>query len=159
MRISTNSIARWREEVCRHLLTLDFEPASGAQFRGTMLPLMNANGVRVSQMGHTPGRAHRDHRLAKDGTDTVALMLATGGAIQVSRNGREVQLYRGGASLLRNWEPGAVALNREGGYTVVLIPNGLFQRCEAIDAFIGRRLPGTTALNLFKSYSPAQDRT
>jgi len=54
--------------------------------------------------------------------------------------------------LLRNWEPGAVALNREGGYTVVLIPNGPFQRCEAIDAFIGRRLPGTTALNLIKSY-------
>jgi hypothetical protein len=58
----------------------------------------------------------------------------------------------GAASLLRNWEPGAVALNREGGYTVALIPNGLFQSCEAIDAFIGRRLPGTTALNPIKSY-------
>jgi AraC-like DNA-binding protein len=152
MRILTNSIERWREEICRHLLTLDFEPASEGQFRGSILGLVNANGVRVTEIGHTPGHSCRDQRLAKDGTDTLALLFATGGAMHVSHCGREVQLRSGGATLLRNREPGKVALSREGKYTAVLIPNGALQNGHAIDALVGRRLPETTALNLIKSY-------
>jgi AraC-like DNA-binding protein len=151
MRILTNSIVTWREEICRHLLTLDFEPVADRQFRGSLSALLNANGVRVSQIGHTPGHSHRDQRLAKDGTDTVAFLLASGGAMHVSHSGREVQIGPGQATLLRNWEPGRVALSRQVNYTAVLIPNGAL-RSDAIDALIARRLPGTTALKLMKSY-------
>ena len=151
MRIVTNSIGTWREEICRHLLTLDFEPAADRQFRGSLSALLDANGVRISQIGHTPGHAHRDRRLARDGTDTVAFLLASGGAMHVSHSGREVQLGPGQATLLRNWEPGRVALTRQVNYTAVLIPNSAL-RSDAIDALIARRLPGATALNLMKSY-------
>ena len=151
MRIVTNSIGTWREEICRHLLALDFEPATDRQFRGSLSALLDANGVRVSQIGHTAGHSHRDQRLAKDGTDTSAILLALGGAMQVSHSGREVLLGPGQATLLRNWEPGRVALGRQVNYTAVLIPNGTI-RSDAIDALIARRLPGVTALNLMKSY-------
>lgn len=152
MRIATKSIVRWREEICRYLLTLDFEPASDSQFHGSLSALLNANGVRVAQIEHTPGHTHRNQRLAKDGTDTIAFLLASGGAMQVSQGGREIKLNAGQATLLRNWEPGQVALGRHINYTAVLIPNGSLERTDLIDALIGRRLPRTTALNLIRSY-------
>lgn len=152
MRIATKSIVRWREEICRYLLTLDFEPASDSQYHGSLSALLNANGVRVAQIEHTPGHTHRNQRLAKDGTDTIAFLLASGGAMQVSQGGREIKLNAGQATLLRNWEPGQVALGRHINYTAVLIPNGSLERTDLIDALIGRRLPRTTALNLIRSY-------
>ena len=152
MRTVTNTILTWREEICRHVLTLDFEPASDTQFRGSITALLNANGVRVTRIGHTPGHSHRDHRLAKDGTDTLALLLASGGAMHVSHAGRAVQLGAGQATVLRNWEPGQVALTRQVDYTAVLIPSKALEGIDAIDALVGRRLPGTTALNLIRSY-------
>ncbi len=152
MRIVTNSIATWREEICRHCLALDFEPASEGQFRGSLLVLLNTNGVRVTRIGHTAGYSQRDQRLAKDGTDTLALLVASGGAMHVSHSGREVQLGAGQATLLRNWQPGRVALSRQTNYTAVLIPNAAIERSGAIDVLVGQKLPETTALNLIKSY-------
>ena len=113
---------------------------------------LNANGVRVTRIGHTPGNTHRDQRLAKDGTDTLALLVASGGAMHVSHSGREVQLGAGQATLLRNWQPGRVALSRQTNYTAMLIPNGAIERSGAIDVLVGQKLPETTALNLIKSY-------
>jgi AraC-like DNA-binding protein len=152
MHITTNSIARWREEICRHLLTLDFEPASDSQFRGSLSALLNINGVRVTLIGHTPGHVHRDQRLAKDGTDTVALLIAAAGVVHVSHAGRESLLSAGQATLLRNWEPGVVALSSPVHYTAVLLPTSSLDRGDAIDSLVGQRLPRTAALNLIQSY-------
>jgi AraC-like DNA-binding protein len=152
MRIKTNSIVKWQHEICRHVLALDFKPASDSQFCGSLSAILNANGVSVTQIGHTPGQTYRDQVMAKDGTDTVALLVAAGGAMHVSHRGREVQLGAGQATVLRNWEPGQVALSREGHYNAVIIPNSALERSDVIDAMVGRRLPGTTALNLTRSY-------
>jgi AraC-like DNA-binding protein len=72
--------------------------------------------------------------------------------MHVSHAGREVRLGAGQATLLRSWEPGRVTLGGETSYAAVIIPIGALDESGTIDELVGRRLPGTTALNLIKSY-------
>lgn len=152
MRVATNSIVTWREEICRHVLAIDFESTSDEPFRGSLITLLNTGGVRVFQIAHTPGYSLLDEHRAKDGTNTVTLLLASG-AMHVNQCGRETLLGAGQATLLRNFEPGRVGQSgRYVNYTAVLIPFEPFECLEAIDALVGKRLPSSTALNLLRSY-------
>jgi len=152
MRIATNSIAVWREEVCRHVLAIDFKSTADGPFRGSLIAYLDANGVRISQIGHTPGYSFRDANLAKDGTNTIAMLFASGGDLQVSQRGSDVFLGKGQATLLRNCEPGRVALRHQFEYVVVLIPSEAFKQADAIDAFTAKRIPSSSALTLVRSY-------
>ncbi len=152
MPIATNSIEQWRGQICRHVLAIDFESTSDGLFHGSLAPLLDVRGVRLSKIGHTPGYALRDQHRARDGTNTIALLLASGGAMHVSQGGRETLLGTGQATLLRNFEPWRVALGRQVNYIAMLIPCEAFELMNAVDTLVGKRLPSSAALNLLRSY-------
>jgi AraC-like DNA-binding protein len=153
MRVHLTDLSVWREQICRHLLRIDFEPVEAVQFKAALEPIYEGNGVKVVRWSHTPGTILRTAELVKDGTDTVSVLLPTRQATVVKHLGEETSVRAGEAIMLRDSEPGSIACKTNSSFIAVLIGSDLLQSCGALpEDVVGKRWNATPALQLLKSY-------
>jgi AraC-like DNA-binding protein len=153
MRVHFTDLSIWREQICRHMLRVDFEPIETVRFQAALDPVYESNGVKVVRWSHTPGTISRNGELAKDGTDTVTVLLPTRQATVVKHLGKESSVRAGEAIMLRDYEPGSVACKTNSSFIAVLIASDLLQSCDTLPGDVaGKRWNATPALQLLKSY-------
>ena len=153
MRVHLNDLSVWREQICRHMLRIDFEPIETVRFQAALDPFYDSNGVKVVRWSHTPGTISRNAELVKDGSDTVSVLLPTRQATVVKHLGKETTVRAGEAITLRDYEPGSVACKTNSSFIAVLIESDLLQSCRVLpDDVVGKRWNATPALQLLKSY-------
>ena len=122
-----DQLTLWREEVGRHLLKLDFRPHGDVPFSARISPVFMDGETRVTKVSMSPGTTFRDPALARDGSSTYALILARRKSLHICHAGKEIDLPAGGVTLLRNWEPGAIAGGRGLDFAAVVVP-----QCERV---------------------------
>lgn len=103
--IPLRDMKRWREEVGRNLLNLDFRPEGDSPFRFRMSPVLVGPGVRVVHNAHGPGYTFRDSELLRDGNNCLAIVYPVRGTLNFSQDG--------GGTLRRN-EAKLLICDREG---------------------------------------------
>jgi hypothetical protein len=54
------SLKRWREEVARHIIHLDFEPYGDSPFHAVIDPVFAHHGLRVTNAVISAGASFRD---------------------------------------------------------------------------------------------------
>lgn len=152
MRVHLTDLSVWREQICQHMLRIDFEPIEDVRFQAALDPLFESDSVKVVRWSHTPGIISRNAELAKDGTDTISVLLPARQA-EVKHLGKESTVGAGGAIMLRDCEPGSVACKTSSSFVAILIKSDLLLSNGALpgDA-VGKRWNATPALQLLKSY-------
>lgn len=146
------TLKAWREEVARQLLAIDFVPAADVPFDATFRPLLGE--PRLVKSSLPAGYTFRDRELLKDGDGQYALVIPTTGRQFVHHVGREVDVARGSAVLLRVDEPGRLgSAGRIAHYSIMIDPTKLRSRLRDADAALCRpadaRLPVMALLNAY----------
>lgn len=117
--IPLRDVKRWREEVGRSLLNLDFLPEGDSPFRFRMSPVLAGAGVRVVQNAHGPGYTFRDSELLRDGNNCLALVYPMYGTLNFSQEGGGT-LRRNEAKLLLSDRPGQLGAPAACNYMSIL---------------------------------------
>lgn len=85
--IPLRDLKRWREEVGRSLLNLDFRPEGDTPFQFRMAPVLVGSSVRVVHNKHGPGYTFRDSELLRDGNNCLAIVYPVRGTLNFSQEG------------------------------------------------------------------------
>ena len=146
-------IGIFREQICRHVLKLDFTPRS-EKFLGSVSPILDRPGVaRVVRWSHSPGAFFRDAELAKDNDETLALILVQRGAPMIRHSGHEEALAAGKMTLLRNWEPGELGSNASVSCIgIMLQKDALFDGKAIPDKLVAQHWQNSEASQLLRAY-------
>ena len=116
-----NNLLIWREQVCRHLLKLDFKPSTDGPFRAELSDILDAGPVRVVHWSHSPGYTSRDRDLVRDGVDSMTILLARK-TVDIVHQNRELRLRPGEVTLMNNCEPGQIASSQSANFVALLLP-------------------------------------
>ena len=154
MHLTSNNLGTFREQICRHLLNLDFKSGSQEAFTGFVETFGGAPQGMCMRLRHSPGALFRDRELVKDGVDSLSLIFLDSGGY-VEQNGREAEIRRGGATLLRNNEPGASGSRRFLSCVAVILPPDALRSVDggALDRLNARPWAPTPALKLLRDYA------
>lgn len=148
-------IAIWREQICRDVLKLDFEPCDSGPFGATLNVLLNSDGVKVAHWTHTPGIISRNAMLAKDGPDSISFLLPLNDSTFIWHRGREQEIKAGQALLLLNCEPGMVASKEGSSLLIMQVDVSLLREHPAIKNSVGVKLHDTPPLQMLSAYMHA----
>jgi AraC-like DNA-binding protein len=110
---------RWREQVGRSLLNLDFRPEGDYPFRFQMSPILASDGVRVVQNAHGPGYTFRDKKMVKDGNGSLALVYPRRGSLHFTQEGGGA-LRRSNAKLIVCNRPGQLGARTSCDYVSII---------------------------------------
>src|SRR5258705_6408350 len=110
----------WRQGSGGKWLKLGFEPLSDAPFHAQFDPILD--GERIVRASFSPGMTVRSDELAKDGDDDFGLLIAETRRLHAYQRGRDLQLRRAEATLLRISDPGVVGGAEDFGFTTILVP-------------------------------------
>lgn len=152
---SLRELNRWREEVGRNLLNLDFRPEGDHPFKFEIRPVLMGDGFRVVQSQHGPGFTFRDRDLVRDGNNCLAIVYPLRGSPSFSHEGGGT-LRRGDAKLFICDRPGQI-----GAATPCHFMSIIFQPEDlppGTDINLLARSPwkcSTPALRLLRSYIDA----
>jgi AraC-like DNA-binding protein len=143
----------WREAFGRHVVRLDIEPLSEAEFdaEGSVLSLP---GLRVHWASYSAAtRILRPRELISGGDDNVALLIDPAGTVVFSQAGSEVALERGGAVAILQKEP-AIMRFASARYMAVMAPLKALQPfTRSLEDRAGLHVPrATDALRLLLGY-------
>ncbi len=153
MRLVSTNVATFREQICRHLFRLDFKPDPGEQFFAAIEPFLSTPEAICIRLRHSAGTIFRDRELAKDGVDSLTLMIFERAAGHVEHIGYEADIPHGGVTLLRNCEPGAISSSRARSAICVILPPDALRHCGGVpDRLFARPWAKTPALKLLRSY-------
>ena len=146
---------RWREEVGRSLLKLDFRPEGDHPFHFQMSPILAGEGVRVVQNSHGPGFTFRDRDLVRDGNNCLAIVYPLRGALCFSQEGGGT-LHRRDSKLLICDRPGQLGAATPCNYMSIIfrpedLPSGIDIERLAHSPWRG----SAPALRLLRSYIDA----
>ncbi len=145
-------LRRWREEVGRSLLNLDFHPEGGHPFRFKMSPILVSDGLRVVQNVHGPGFTFRDRTMVKDGNDSLAIIYPVQGRLSFSQD-RGASLRGSDAALLICDRPGQLGGSSSCNYvSIIFQPEDLPPGVD-VNRLAHTKWMGTApALRLLRSY-------
>lgn len=156
------ALNRWREEIARAVLKLDFEPLDGVPFQARIDQYLDGPGVRIVRWRHTPAVTLRDADMVRTGEASYSFVVPVAGLLEVRHLGREVQLRPGEGLLLHNNEPGDIGSPKNCDFIAVLLDE------RSIDAAIGLNALGRVVcrtnkgLDLLRKYihclDPRSDR-
>jgi AraC-like DNA-binding protein len=104
MIVSWDKIGKWRSEIARQLLDIDFEPLSDAPFRATFNQVFEG----AFRLSHSPGKTFRDEELVRDGQDHFVLLLSETDFLDIEHRQRNLRLGRGDATLMHVSETGSI---------------------------------------------------
>lgn len=153
-------LVRWREEVGRTLLNLDFQPHDDGAFRFKMSPILVRDSVRVVHNLHGPGYTFRDKEMVCDGNNCLAIIYPVRGELKFSQNGGGALRRPGEAKLLICDQPGQLGAETCCDYvSVVFQPEDL---PPSIDLHQLSRSPWQATLptlRLLRSYIDALNGT
>jgi AraC-like DNA-binding protein len=140
MAMQRDPIGEWREQYARSVANIDFEPLSGTRFRAAFTPIFE--GLRIVRTALSPGAVFRDKDLVKDGSDDFHFVISQSRRLDATQCGRDLQIGRGDATLMRLCAPGTMG-SREGIDAVVMvIPFAeLKMRGAGIDGAVAKRVP------------------
>lgn len=154
MRLISNDLTTFREQICRHLFKVDFKIASEAPFSASIETLAGAPEGMCIRCRHSPGAMFRDRELVKDGVDSVSLIFVERGVGRFEQLGRELNVRQGGAALVRNYEPAAVGSHRPVSCVAVTLLSDKLRSADIStpDQLFARPWAETPALKLLRSY-------
>jgi len=153
MRLVSKDVSTFREQICRHLFKLDFKPDSSTEFSAAVEPFLGAPEGMCLRLTHTPGTIFRDRELAKDGVDSLTLIIFERAGGHVEHIGYEADIPHGGVTLLHNCEPAALSSTRPRSTIGVVLPRDVFDHDSgAPDKLFARSWARTPALKLLRSY-------
>lgn len=153
MRLVSNDVSTFREQICRHLFELDFKPDSSTEFSATVEAFLGAPKGMCLRLTHTPGTIFRDRELAKDGVDSLTLIIFERAAGHVEHLGYGADIPQGGVTLLHNCEPAALSSSRSRSTIGVILPRDVFGQAAGVpDRLFARPWAITPALKLLRSY-------
>lgn len=145
-------LKRWRDEVGRSLLNLDFSPEGDTPFRFRMSPVLVGSGVRVVQNAHGPGYTFRDRALIRDGNNSLAIVYPVRGALSYSQDGSGT-LRRNEAKLLISDRPGQLGAPTASNYmSIIFQPEDLPSRIDIERLANSPWHAGAPGLRLLRSY-------
>jgi len=152
-------LKRWREEVGRNLLKLDFRPEGDHPFQFQMKPILVGESLRVVKNSHGPGFTVRDRDLANDGSNCLAIVYPLRGALCFTQEGSGA-LHRNDAKLLISDRPGQLGAAAPCNYMSILfqpeqLPSNLDLERLARTPWKG----ATPALRLLRCYIDALNGT
>lgn len=143
----------WREAYGRHVVQLDIEPLSEAQFdaKGSLLSLPGL-GVHWSSYS-SPTRLARPRELISANDDGVALLIDPKGTVIFSQAGSEVALESGSAVAILHKEPATMSFPNARYLGVIAPLKALQPLTRSLEDQAGRHVPrGTEALCLLLGY-------
>lgn len=153
MKLVSTDPAMWREELCRKLLRLDFEPAHEESFRGSIEPILISDGLRLVVYSHTKGAVFRDKYLTDDGNDDLVLLIPAKTTAFIKHYGNDLCVRPGQAAIMRNSEVGRVACKADNSvFALMLTPSAIQDLHENLCKSAGHALPQTRNLVLLRSY-------
>ncbi len=153
MKICCSDPDVWREEVCRHVLKLDFVFHNDAPFQASLNPVLDSDSLRVVRLRQPSGIISRDAKLSKNGPNTVTLFFADKGVTEIRHNKKTVRLGKGEATLLRNWQEGEIESRSSSEYLAVFLsPELLNLSASDLDSAIGERWPLSSGLKIIRDY-------
>jgi AraC-like DNA-binding protein len=153
MKLVSKNVATFREQICRHLFKLDFKPHESSDFSAAIEPFLDAPEGMCIRLGLSPGAIYRDRELARDGVDSLTLIIFERGSGHVEHMGQEADIPQGGVTLLRNCEPGRLSsLRARSVIGVVLPPDTLLKSGAIPDRLLAQRWADTPTLKLLRSY-------
>lgn len=156
----SSSLNVWREQIGRHLMRLDFDPASDRPFQARVEPMFISPSMRLIRCTMSPGEISRSSELAKHG-DATHTLLITRKRLRIRHRGRELNLLPGEATVLRDFEAGAMIAPDGVAFTAVTLP--LLPQIKDVfpgEEVIGRRIESKTeALKLLCGYIGLISRT
>lgn len=143
---------RWREEVGRTLLRLDFRPVGDAPFRYAIKPIFASNGLRVVANTHVPGYAFRDKELVRDGDGAISFIFPRRGKLHYAQR-REGTLRPGDATILTSDVPGHAGAPHPWSMFAIMIDPGVVPGDASLDHLATTVFPrDLPALSLLRSY-------
>lgn len=148
---------RWREEIGRNLLRLDFRPVGDSPFRYSIKPVLVGKCLKVVANTHGPGYAFRDKELVRDGDGTISFIYPRRGKLHYAQR-RDGALRPGDATILTSDFPGHAGAPHPWNMFAVMIQPGIVPGDVALEnlatAVFPRQLP---ALSLLRSYIDTLD--
>ncbi len=143
---------RWREEVGRNLLRLDFRPVGDSPFRYSVKPILVGKGLKVVATTHGPGYALRDNELVRDGNGAISIVYPRRGKLHFSQR-REGTLRAGDATIMSSDVAGHVGAPNAWSLTTIILQPGTAPGEVPLEdlatTVLPRHLP---ALSLLRSY-------
>jgi AraC-like DNA-binding protein len=143
----------WREAYGRHVVQLDIEPLSQAQFhaKGSLLSLPGL-GVHSSSYSCAT-RLARPRELISGNDDGIALLIDPKGTVIFSQGGSEVALKSGDAVAILHKEPATMRFPNARYVGVIAPLQALQPFTRSLEDQAGRHVPrATEALRLLISY-------
>jgi AraC-like DNA-binding protein len=152
-------IDEWRERYARSVANIDFEPLSGTTFHAAFTPIFE--GLRIVRTALSPGAVFRDKDLVKDGSDDFHFVISQSRRLDATQCGRDLQLDRGDATLMRLCVPGMMSSRECITAVVMVIPFAEFKaRVADIDGAIAQRVPRRSgSLRLLYGYVRSLQRS
>ena len=150
--LDVKSLRRWRDEIGRHVLHLDFEPYGDQPFRAGFDPVFDCDGVRVTHVWTSAGTTTRKLSMLHLEPPSRDLVIAKRPLV-INQGGREISLRAGDATFLRNWVWASSSSPIESAYTVLVLPLAGNAELEAPDvARDGVLRRSDPALQLLRSH-------
>jgi AraC-like DNA-binding protein len=152
------SIREWREEYCRHVHNIDFEPLSELQFRASFLPIFAE--LRAVRSALSPGFTFLDEALVRDGDDDFGFGIPLSRNLEFHHLGRSLRLDRNDGVLMHMTGTGWVGSPQPFAYIALFVPQAdLAARTAHPEHALMRRLPARTdALRLLRTYLRALEK-
>lgn len=146
-------LIRWREEVGRSLLNLDFRSEGDHPFSYMMAPVLVGEGVRVVQSSHGPGYTFRDRDLLRDGNNCLAIVYPRRGILNFTQEGGGTLRNSGEAKLLICDRPGQLGAASSCNYvSIIFQPEDLPPGVDLEQLASSPWAASAPALRLLRSY-------
>ncbi len=127
---------RWREEVARNVLGLDFTPLGNTPLKIRMRAV-GAGPVTLSSSQASPMRSLRDRSLIGRNDDTFTLTWSLSGGVECAQRGDILKVGRFQPVLLSSAEVGSITTLTPASYSAVLLPRAeLSARLNDPDAIV-----------------------
>lgn len=153
---------KWREEVGRRYLNLDFKPATEDPVSVSLELNFACDGLRLGRLRHSAGVTFRDREIIQqDNDDCFSLLIPRAGLLNVGHQSHSLEVGAHNATVVHNCQPGYVGASKTCDFTALVIPEQKLKQL-GVD---GMELVGSTwrrsngAFQLLKSYMSCIEKT
>jgi AraC-like DNA-binding protein len=152
-------IREWREHFARRCLKVDFEPLPGTTFHASVKPIFPELGI--IRTASSPGFVFRDEDLLRDGNDSFELIVAQSQELIIARQGREMRLGPGDATIMQASATGRVGSRERFGFLEALVSSAEsdIRGCRADDALMHHIGSNSDVLKLLHGYIRSLERS
>jgi AraC-like DNA-binding protein len=152
--VALNRIDDLRELVSQRLLNLDFQKIDDSPFQSSIRSVVRSPDLHAVRWTHSPGLTFRDHRLVKDGDESMSLIYPVNCTITVTHLDREQRLTPGHSMLLRHDAVGSIGAHQACRFVALVIAPTTLEKGGLLDrGLLAESWPDQIpALRLLKAY-------